>query len=338
MAESKIPGSFPALVARERAGGDIRPEAGDCDADILRSEWSTHIAPVELQLDYSCLNYKDALSATGHKGISPNYPHIPGIDGFGRRLDTGEEVIITGFDFGMGTPGGFGRYTRVPEDWLIPRPPDLSLIDAAAYGTAGVTAALCIDALIHEGVKPESGPVLVTGATGGVGSIALSILSKLSYEVHALTGKADHADWLLGRGAAQVLARDAFDPKPDKPLLRPEYAGAVDTAGGAILHRILRSLKFDGAVAACGMVAGTDLPTSIFPFILRGTRLIGIASADSSRDKKARMWKKLAAEWNLPGLSAECHTSGLEELPGHIDAMLAGNISGRIIVDLREKR
>jgi hypothetical protein len=199
MAESKIPGSFPALVARERAGGDIRPEAGDCDADILRSEWSTHIAPVELQLDYSCLNYKDALSATGHKGISPNYPHIPGIDGFGRRLDTGEEVIITGFDFGMGTPGGFGRYTRVPEDWLIPRPPDLSLIDAAAYGTAGVTAALCIDALIHEGVKPESGPVLVTGATGGVGSIALSILSKLGYEVHALTGKADRADWLKER-------------------------------------------------------------------------------------------------------------------------------------------
>jgi acrylyl-CoA reductase (NADPH) len=228
MPESKIPGSFPALVARERAGGDIRPEAGDCDADILRSEWSTHIAPVELQLDYSCLNYKDALSATGHKGISPNYPHIPGIDGFGRRLDTGEEVIITGFDFGMGTPGGFGRYTRVPEDWLIPRPPDLSLIDAAAYGTAGVTAALCIDALIHEGVKPESGPVLVTGATGGVGSIALSILSKLSYEVHALTGKADHADWLLGRGAAQVLARGRIRPQTGQA---PSAAG-VRRGGG----------------------------------------------------------------------------------------------------------
>jgi acrylyl-CoA reductase (NADPH) len=334
---SRIPESFPALIARDDGSGTIRPEPGSWPASGLGGEDPPGGPWTEIEIDYSCLNFKDALSATGNRGVSPNYPHIPGIDAFGRRLDNGEEVIITGFDFGMGTPGGFGRYARVPDGWLISRPQGLGLKEAAAYGTAGVTAAMCIDALVRQGVQPGSGPVAVSGATGGVGSIAVAILAGLGYEVHAVTGKPEESGWLRSRGAAEVLDRKEFVTRGEKALLRPVYAGAVDTAGGAMLHRILRSLKFEGAVAACGMVAGTDLDTNIFPFILRGTSLIGIASADSSRETKQRMWNLLASEWKIDGLEKACAVTGLAGLPGHIDDMLAGNITGRFIVDLTDK-
>ncbi len=329
-----IPQEFPALIAAETGDGSIHPAKGLWQAADLKTDWGGDTKLVEVELEYSCLNYKDALSATGNRGVSPHFPHIPGIDGYGRRLDSGEQIIITGFDFGMGTPGGFGRYALVPEDWLIGLPDSLTLRDAAAYGTAGVTAALCVDALLDAGVEPKSGPIAVSGATGGVGSISLAILSRLGFEVHAVTGKTEQSDWLKGLGASAVISREDFVSRAEKPMLRPEYAGAVDTVGAGMLHRLLRSISFGGAVAACGMVGGTELETNIFPFILRGVRLTGIASADSSRQKKRRMWEKLAGEWNVPALADNCVYSDLDGLPEHIGQILSGSLTGRVIVRL----
>lgn len=324
--EQTIPETFPAFIAREQADGTVKSAAGSWEKNDLPSEG------VDIQVQHSCINYKDALSARGNKGVSPRYPHIPGIDAAGIRMDTGEKIVITGFDFGMGTPGGHSAYARVPEDWLIPLPESMDTFQAMTYGTAGVTAGLCVQALLDRGLEPGDGPVLVSGATGGVGSIAVSILAKLGFQVHGVSGKTQKHDWLKARGASEVIPRDEFLVKKERPLMRPEYAGAVDTVGSAMLHRILRSLKFSGTVAACGMVGGTDLETNIFPFILRDVALIGIASADSSRQRKATIWKKLAGDWSVDWLKEDTRSISLEQISTAVEQILEGAVSGRIVV------
>lgn len=324
MMKTSIPRDFRAIVAHEDGRGSIIPSA---------ARWAEqNLSPgIELQILYSSLNYKDALSATGHRGISPHYPHIPGIDAYARRLDSGEEVLVTGFDFGMGTPGGFAQYARVPEEWLIPLPQGLSGLEAMSLGTAGVTAALGLEALVSNGIEPGHGPILVTGATGGVGSTAIGILSKLAYEVHAVTGKPEKKGWLMKRGASRIISREDFLDQSRKALLPAEYAGAIDSLAGPYLHRILRSLKFGGVLALCGMIAGNELPGHVYPFILRGVKLIGLASADCPRETKKRMWEALAGPWRPKTPPATL--LGFEQIPSAIDRMLKGEQTGRVVLD-----
>lgn len=291
-----------------------------------------------IRVNYSSLNYKDALSASGNRGITRRYPHTPGIDAAGVIVESpafseGEEVVAMGFDLGMNIPGGFGQYVRVPSSWVLRRPEGLSLKECMIYGTAGYTAGLSVAKLTENGVNPDSGEILVTGATGGVGMLAVGILAKIGFHVVASTGKAQASDFLKSLGAAEVISREALHD-PGRPLMSGRWGGVVDTVGGEILSNALKSTKYGGAVTCCGMVASADLCTSIFPFILRGVGLHGIDAAQSPMDLRKKIWEKLSGQWkpdNLERLSSVC---ALDELEGKIDAMLAGGSMGRVVVPL----
>lgn len=296
---------------------------------------------VLVRVHWSSLNYKDALSANGHKGISRHYPHTPGVDAAGMvaqdrsgRFEVGTRVVVIGFDLGMNTQGGFADYIRVPADWLIAAPEGLSLVDCMRLGTAGVTAAYCVEKLLDNGLRSEHGPVLVTGATGGVGSIAVHLLATLGYQVTAVTGKKAAHDWLRELGATDILPREAFNEPHSKALLPASYAAAIDTIGDQTLVNILKSLSFGASVAACGVVGGTRVPTDVYPFILRGVNLLGIASADAPRAARSRVLAKYAGLWSLPKLSDLCEVRVLEELSPCIDAMLEGRLRRRVLIDL----
>lgn len=296
---------------------------------------------VLIRVHFSSLNYKDALSANGHKGISRHYPHTPGIDAAGLVVsdssDTfapGSAVVVSGFDLGMNTAGGFADYIRVPVAWVMALPSRLSMDDAMRLGTAGITAAYALEKLLDNGLKAEQGPVLVTGATGGVGALAVHLLGTLGYDVTAVTGKAEAHDWLRTLGASEVLPRSDLAELSPKALLPERYAGAIDTVGDAPLVNILKSLKFGGTVAACGIVAGTAVPTDIYPFILRGVNLVGIASADAPLIDRQRVLGKFSGIWALPQLKALCGRLTLDQLEDRIEAMLAGHIQGRALIDL----
>lgn len=300
-------------------------------------------ADVLIRVHYSSLNYKDALSATGHPGVTQKFPHVPGIDAAGvvvsstvPQLQPDQPVIVTGFDLGMNTWGGFGEYIRVPGDWVVPLPLGLSLRESMILGTAGFTAALCVHALEQNGITPSSGDVLVTGATGGVGSIAVSILSKLGYSVVASTGKSAHHDFLKSLGAASIVDRAEVEDKSGKSLLKERWAGAVDTVGGNTLATVMKATKYDGCITACGLVGGADLVTTVYPFILRGVRLIGIDSVQCPMHRRLRIWQKLAAEWKPDHLNVIASTVGLSELPAQINTILQGQSVGRILVSLIE--
>lgn len=298
---------------------------------------------VLIRVHWSSLNYKDALSANGHKGISRYYPHTPGIDAAGvverdrsGQFPPGTQVAVIGFDLGMNTQGGFADYVCVPADWVVTLPTGMSMADSMRLGTAGVTAAYCLEKLIETGVRAEQGPILVTGSTGGVGSLAVHLLSTLGYKVTAVTGKAESHDWLRQLGATEILPREALS-EPDSKALRPaQYAGAIDTVGDHTLVNILKSLNYGGSVAACGIVGGTSVPADIFPFILRGVNLLGVASADAPLDARIRVLAKYAQLWKLPMLNAMCDTLTLDELGPRIDAMLAGNIHRRALIRITE--
>jgi putative YhdH/YhfP family quinone oxidoreductase len=241
---------------------------------------------VLIRVRYSSLNYKDALSATGHPGITKHYPHVPGIDAAGHvlasnspRYRIGDQVIVTGYELGAGRWGGYSQFIRVPAEWPTPLPVGLLLRESMIFGTAGFTAAQCVAALVAHGVLPAKGEVVVTGASGGVGSVAVAILARLGYRVAAVSGKPAAADLLRQLGAQEILPRDALLDTSTKPLLSGRWAGAVDTVGGQTLATILRSLQLNGCATACGMVGGTELPMTVFPFILRAASLIGIDSA-----------------------------------------------------------
>ena len=296
---------------------------------------------VLIRVQYSSLNYKDALSASGNRGVTRHYPHTPGIDAAGVVAESsvsefvpGDEVLVTGYDLGMNTAGGFGQYIRVPAAWLLKRPQGLSLREAMMLGTAGLTAALCVAKLEQAGLTPEAGPILVTGATGGVGSIAVALLARLGYSVAASTGKTEQADFLRRLGAAQIIERSALQAGTEKPMLKEQWAGAVDTVGGDILFNVVKSLQYGASVACCGLTAGVNFNASVLPFILRGVNLLGVDSVELPLVVKASMWDKLSLQWKLDNLADLTHEVALSELPAAIAQILAGQQVGRVLVNL----
>lgn len=324
---------YKALVISEQEGQFYKSIQLLNTEDLPKNE-------VLIQVYYSSLNYKDALSATGNKGVTKNYPHTPGIDASGIVINssnenfiTGDKVIVTGNDLGMNTPGGFGEYIRVPADWIVKLPVGLSLKEAIIFGTAGFTAGISIKRLI-ELVNPTDGKIVVSGATGGVGSVAISILNKLGYETVAITGKTSEFPFLKSLGATEIIQRSEFEVVDKKPIFSAKYAGAIDTVGGTILENIVKSLQSLGAVTTCGSVSGTQLNMSVFPFILRGISLIGISSQNYPLESRISVWNKLANEWK-PGNLLELFTEiSLYELENAIELILQGKLKGRTIINM----
>jgi len=296
---------------------------------------------VLIEVSYSSINYKDALSASGNKGVTRNYPHTPGVDASGivrssssDNFKPGDEVIVTGYDLGMNTAGGFGQYIRVPAAWVLACPEGLNLRDAMILGTAGFTAALCVEKLIANGLAPDAGDVLVTGATGGVGIVAVMLLKALGYRVVASTGKNSAHDTLLLLGASEVLDRAELSEANPRPLLKERWSAAVDVAGGDTLSNVIKALNYGASVAACGLVQSPILQASVLPFILRGVNLLGIDSVELPLDSKQAVWAKLAGEWKLAGLDAICTEIGLEQLDTSLSSVLAGQATGRFLLNL----
>lgn len=313
----------------------------DNKAETALTNLSKNILPeneVQIRVTYSSLNYKDALSANGHKGITRNFPHIPGIDAVGHivsdnsgNYQPGEEVIVTGFDLGMNTHGGLAEFILVPANWVIRKPKSLSELASMQWGTAGLTAAMAVEQLQKNDIYPTNGPILVTGATGGVGMVAIMLLVKLGYSVSALTRKTEQTAFLEELGVKEVIAFEDFMQDSSRALYPQVFAGAIDALGGEVLVKILKSLKNGGAVAACGMANEVNIPMQIYPFILRGAKLLGIYSADAPLSYKQKMWDLISGDWQLD-LSAISTTTSLEEAPIYLNKMLHGQSFGRVVV------
>jgi acrylyl-CoA reductase (NADPH) len=326
---------FQAMVVREAANGEFSRQVEDRTVKDLPQ------GDVLIRVHYSSLNYKDALSATGHKGVTRNYPHTPGIDAAGvveesagEAFQPGDRVLVTGYDLGMNTPGGFGQYIRVPAAWLVRLPEHLTLRESMIYGTAGFTAALSVHRLERQGVSPDQGEVLVTGATGGVGSLAVGILARDGYQVVAATGKPQGESYLLDLGAKRVISRDEARDTTGKALLSGRWAGAIDTVGGGYLATALKSTRYGGAVTCCGNVASAELSTTVYPFILRGVSLLGVDSVNCPTDLRWDLWQKLATDWKLPYLNRLASDRTLKDLDAEIDRILQGKQTGRVVIDL----
>ena len=293
-----------------------------------------------IKVSYSSLNYKDALSATGNKGVTRNFPHTPGIDAVGEvvssespNFNIADKVIVTSYDLGMNTDGGFAEYVKVPADWAVKLPTGLSVREAMIIGTAGLTAGMSVLRL-SENVKPENGPIIVSGATGGVGSMSIRILKKLGYKIVAITGKKSEIDFLKNLGTDEVILREDFENLDKKPLLKPLYAGAIDTVGGVILENMIKSVHPMGTVTCCGNVASPKLDLTVFPFILRGVSLIGIDSQNYPMTFREKVWNKLANEWKIDSLNEATTEITLKEVQSKIDLMLRGELKGRTIIRL----
>ena len=297
---------------------------------------------VSIEVCYSSVNYKDALSASGSKAVTREYPHVPGIDAAGTVLAStdsnfavGDEVVVTGYDLGMNTAGGFGQQVTVPGGWVTKLPVGLSLHDSMVLGTAGLTAGLCVNKLLLNGITPEAGKVLVTGATGGVGIIACALLVKLGFEVVASTGKLAEAAKLTALGVSEVISREAFSEENPRPMLKESYAAAVDVAGGATLVNVIKSLSYGGSVAACGLVDSPALSATVLPFILRGVNLLGVDSVELPLAQKQQIWNLFANEWAVTDIDSLAETIVLAELPAVLAKVLAGGAIGRYVLDLR---
>ena len=297
---------------------------------------------VSIEVHYSSVNYKDALSASGSKAVTREYPHVPGIDAAGKVLAStdsnfavGDEVVVTGYDLGMNTAGGFGQQVTVPGGWVTKLPVGLSLRDSMVLGTAGLTAGLCVNKLLLNSITPEAGKVLVTGATGGVGIIACALLVKLGFEVVASTGKLAETAKLMALGVSEVISREAFSEENPRPMLKESYAAAVDVAGGTTLVNVIKSLSYGGSVAACGLVDSPALSATVLPFILRGVNLLGVDSVELPLDQKQQIWNLFANEWALTDIDSLAETIVLAELPAVLAKVLAGGAVGRYVLDLR---
>jgi len=295
---------------------------------------------VLVKVHYSSINYKDALSATGNKGITKKYPHTPGIDAAGEvvsslddKFKVGDKVIVTGYDLGMNTSGGFGQYIHVPSEWVVQLPEGLSLKESMIIGTAGFTAGISVLRLSAL-VKPSDGKILVSGATGGVGSVALSLLSKLGYQTVAISGKETEYPFLRKLGATEILPRADFQEVDKRPMLSAQYAGAIDTVGGPILENILKTLQPLGAVTTCGSVSATQLNMTVFPFILRGISLIGISAQNYPGALREPLWIKLATDWKPDNLLELYSEIRLEDIPETVALILQGKLKGRTIVNM----
>jgi alcohol dehydrogenase len=327
---------FRAIVVKEKENNQFERNF------VERKINSLPEGDVLIRVHYSSLNYKDALSATGNKGVTRTYPHTPGIDAAGEVVSSGNDsfkegdpVIVTGYDLGMNTSGGFGEYIRVPSSWVVPLPKGMSLKESMMYGTAGFTAALSVYKLIALGITPSTGDVLVTGATGGVGSVAVSILGKLGYNVVGATGKTEEEQMLLRLGAKQVIHREELNDKSGRPMLKSVYAGVIDTAGGNMLESSLKVVKYGGCVTTCGNVAGHALNTTVYPFILRGVSLLGIDSVQCPVEVRREVWALLATEWKNSKLASYTEECTLEELDEKFALILQGKLKGRTVVKMK---
>jgi acrylyl-CoA reductase (NADPH) len=295
---------------------------------------------VLINVDHSTVNYKDALSATGAGRIIRRFPCIGGIDLAGTvesssdaAFKPGDKVIATSYDVGVAHHGGYAEKARIPASWLVSCPADMSTFDAMSYGTAGFTAALAVQRMQHDGLSPEKGPVLVNGATGGVGMVSIEILAKLGYEVVAVTGKEKDVDLLKSLGAASVLVRGQFE-MTEKPLGSETYAGAVDNLGGEQLSWLTRMMKVGGTIASVGLAQGWEVKTTVMPFILRGVSLLGIDSVNCPMALRRELWAKLANEWKCDRLASHCRTVSFTELPSVFDAYVKGAVTGRTVVKI----
>ena len=298
---------------------------------------------IVIKVTYSSLNYKDALSSIGNPGVTRNFPHITGIDVAGTVYEStsnifkmGERVLVTGYDMGMNTHGGHAQFVKVPASWVARIPDSITDKEIMTFGTAGLTAALSINELIANGVKPENGPVLVTGATGGVGSIAVSILSKIGFYVVAISGKKEKIDYLKRIGASEVILRDTFNEESKKPIMNEKYIAVVDTVGGEILANALKYIKYDGVATCCGLTSSHELNTNVFPFILRGIRLIGIDSVECKLEKKQAAWEKLASKWKINTLDSITNEITLYEIKDAYKLLLSGKAVGRYVVKIKD--
>lgn len=327
--------SFRTLVTRKNSN-DMYIN----DIELKNIDWLGK-GDVLINVKYSSLNFKDALSAIGNKGVTKKYPHTPGIDAAGivvesenDKFSVGDKVIVTGYDFGMNTNGGFSEYIRVPSEWIVKLPKQLSLRESMIYGTAGFTAALSVKKLLDYGIKQNNGPILVTGATGGVGSIAVSILSKLQYTVIGLTGKPEYKDMLLKAGAKDIVLREEFNNASEKILLSTKWNAVIDTVGGNILENALKTTNYNGCVTCCGNVASYKLSTTVYPFILRGISLLGIDSVQCPMDIREKVWDKLSTDWKINNLNDNVEEISLEEVDVNIKKILKGKLKGRTIINL----
>jgi len=327
--------SFQALQVSEAADGTFQSKI------VTRSITDLPDGEVLIRVLYSSLNFKDALSASGNKGVTRSYPHTPGIDAAGfvvssevAEFSEGDEVIITGYDLGMNTSGGFGEYIRVPSEWVVKLPNGLNVRDSMILGTAGVTAALCIEKLLNAGIQTEFGEILVTGATGGVGIISVAILSKLGFSVVASTGKISENHFLESIGASRIIDRKELSEASSRPLLKEKWIGAVDVVGGATLVNVLKSLEYGASVAACGLVESPSIEATVLPFILRGINLLGVDSVEQPRVVKQGVWEKLAKDWRIKDLNSICTEISFDGLQDNLDKILAGKATGRIILKL----
>ncbi|WP_417261163.1 MDR family oxidoreductase [Celeribacter sp.] len=297
---------------------------------------------VLVRVEYSTLNYKDGLCLSPKGGgLVRNYPHVPGIDFAGTveasdspDFKPGDKVVLTGWRVGEVRWGGYAEKARVKSDWLVPLPDGLSTRQAMAVGTAGFTAMLAVMALEDHGLTPDKGPVLVTGASGGVGSVATAILAHLGYEVAAVTGRPEGADYLKSLGATQIVARDDISETVKRPLESEIWAGCIDAVGGSMLARVLGQMKYGGSVAAIGLAGGADLPASVIPFLLRGVNLLGIDSVMQPKENRLRGWSRIATDLPMEKLEEMVKPATLEDLPALGAAILKGGVKGRVVVEL----
>lgn len=333
--------SFKAMVVREGEGKVFTRSIE------TRSIKELPPGDVLVKVLYSSVNYKDALSASGNRGVTRNFPHTPGIDAAGIVAEStsadfskGDEVLVTGYDLGMNTSGGFAEYIRVPASWVVRLPARLTMKDSMIYGTAGFTAALSVLKLTEAGVKPGEGEVLVTGASGGVGSIALRILAKLGYTLVAAAGMMDESDYqqaaeeLKKLGAARVIPAAEVDDTSGKLMLKEKWRGVVDTVGGSVLSTVVKETRYLGVVTTCGNVGGHELNLNVYPFILRGVSLIGVDSVECPMGVRLAVWAKLAGEWKPADLQALTSEISLGELEQRIQLLLAKKSKGRAVLKI----
>ncbi len=330
--------TFQAYVVRETATGFC----GTIESQTLSTPQEGSIT---VKVEYSSINYKDYLSATGNKGITKQYPHIPGIDAAGTvelsnspDFKIGEKVVVMGYDLGMNTNGGWGEYITVPAAWVVKLPKGLSAMEVMSLGTAGFTAALGIYKLKLMEYLPYTAPVLVTGATGGVGSIAVHLLSKLGYEVTAVSGKPEHTDFLLSLGAKNIIGREELSAENPKPMSRPAWGAAFDAVGGVTLVNILKALHKNGTVVTCGSVSGTNINMTVFPFILNGINLLGINAADTAMSVRQEILHRLANDWKPNMSQLKVESIGLHDIDTALEAIKNSSHTGRFVVDLQKGR
>ena len=326
---------FNALVVEKNEDGKTNAAVQSIDLAALPD------GNVTVAVDYSTVNYKDGLCIGPGGGLVRNYPHVPGIDFAGTveasddpRYSAGDRVVLTGWRVGEAHWGGYSQKARVNADWLVPLPAGLTTRQAMAVGTAGFTAMLAVMALEDHGLKPDHGPVLVTGAAGGVGSVATAILSNLGYEVAAVTGRPETGDYLKSLGATQIVARDDINETVKRPLESENWAGCVDAVGGPMLARVLGQMKYGASVSAVGLAGGAGLPATVIPFLLRGVNLLGIDSVMQPYDNRLRAWERIASDLPLDKLEAMIQPATLSDLPQLGGDILKGQVKGRVVVDV----